>query len=117
MVGTAIRWLVGGVLAAAVGLTTTALPALTPDPASAGVVATVRAEPPDGGEVTFEVIPAQPSPEPTQPTPAPTQPAPTRTGGELPVTGSGSSTTGPLALLGLALLFVGWAMARRRRTA
>lgn len=129
MDGTAASRLVGGVLATAASLAVAVLPSSTVEagaaeaalvPASAataprGDLTAVRGEPGDGGNVTFEVVPAQPTPSPTQPAPAPTQPEPTRTGGELPVTGSGSSAVGPLALLGLALLVVGWALARRRR--
>ncbi|GGO12469.1 LPXTG cell wall anchor domain-containing protein [Micromonospora parathelypteridis] len=129
---TTANYLVGGALAAA-SLALAVPPVLAADPASARGFSTVRAAPSASGNVTFEILPASPTPTPTQPappTPTPTQPAPptpTPTqptpappqpspshGGELPVTGSGGSTL-VLAGLGVTLLVVGGIAARRRR--
>ncbi|GAB3951492.1 LPXTG cell wall anchor domain-containing protein [Micromonospora vulcania] len=136
---TAVGWLVGGALAATASLAVAVPTVLAPgDPVA---VAAVLAAPSGDTGVTFEVIPGTPTPtptgeptqpppsptgEPTQPPPSPTydptqpppsptydptQPPPT----ELPVTGSGSSTAGPVALLGMALILIGWMVVRRQR--
>lgn len=116
MARTAANYLVGGALAAAASLTLAASPVLAAaDPAPARGFGAVRAEPSAGG-VTFEILPATPTP--TQPPPtstptAPPQPTPSH-GGELPVTGSGGSAL-LLAMLGAALIVAGWFAVRRRR--
>ncbi|MEU8258775.1 LPXTG cell wall anchor domain-containing protein [Micromonospora inaquosa] len=117
MARTAANYLVGGALAATASLTLAVSPVLAADPASVRGFSAVRPEPSAGGGVTFEILPA--SPTPTQPPPtstptAPPQPTPSH-GGELPVTGSG----GPallLAVLGAALVVIGWFAVRRRRS-
>ncbi|MFG1916458.1 LPXTG cell wall anchor domain-containing protein [Micromonospora sp. NPDC048898] len=126
---TAANYLVGGALAAAASLALAVPPVLGADPASARGFAAVRAAPSAGTGVTFEILPASPTPTPTQPappTPTPTQPAPTPTQptpappqptpshGQLPVTGSGGSTL-LLVGLGVLLLIVGGLAARRWR--
>ncbi|RQX11110.1 hypothetical protein DLJ58_09445 [Micromonospora arida] len=89
-------------------------PVLAADPASARGFAVVRAEPSAGTGVTFEILPASPTPPPPTSTPtAPPQPTPSH-GGELPVTGSGGSAL-LLAMLGAALIVAGWFAARRSR--
>ncbi|MGC4811375.1 LPXTG cell wall anchor domain-containing protein [Micromonospora sp. DT228] len=123
---TAANYLVGGALAAAASLALAVPPVLDVDPASARGFTAARVAPSADTGVTFEILPASPTPTPTQPappTPTPTQPAPPTTappqptpshGGHLPVTGSGGST---LLLLGLGviLLIVGGLAARRWR--
>ncbi|MEH1165707.1 hypothetical protein V6V47_10010 [Micromonospora sp. CPCC 205539] len=129
---TAVNWLVGGAVAATAGLALAVPSVLTPAAGPASAVAGVRAAPSGDTGVTFEVLPGTPTPTPT-PTYDPTQPPPSPTGDptqppprptydptqppptELPVTGSGTSSTGPLALLGSALLLVGWMLVRRQR--
>ncbi|MET8039658.1 LPXTG cell wall anchor domain-containing protein [Micromonospora sp. NPDC005215] len=118
---TAANYLVGGALAAAASLALAVSPVLNADSASARGFGAVRAAP--SGNVTFEILPASPTPTPTQPppptptppqpTPAPPQPTPSH-GGRLPVTGSGGSTL-LLTGLGVTLLVVGGFAARRRR--
>ncbi|MGC5308608.1 LPXTG cell wall anchor domain-containing protein [Micromonospora zamorensis] len=113
---TAASYLVGGALAATASLVLAVPPVLSADPASARGNSAVRAEPSADSGVTFEILPATPTPTqpPPTPTPDPPQPSPSH-GGQLPVTGSGGST---LLLVGLggALLSVGWLAVRRRRT-
>ncbi|MFG1840926.1 LPXTG cell wall anchor domain-containing protein [Micromonospora sp. NPDC049175] len=122
---TAANYLVGGALAAAASLALAVPPVLDADPASARGFTAARVAPSADTGVTFEILPASPTPTPTQPappTPTPTQPAPPTTAppqptpshGQLPVTGSGGST---LLLLGLGviLLIVGGLAASRRR--
>lgn len=116
---TAANYLVGGVLAAAASLTLAMSPVLAADPASVPGFSPARAEPSAGTGVTFEILPASPTPPPTQPPPtssptAPPQPTPSH-GGELPVTGSGGFAL-LLATLGAALIVVGWFAARGRRS-
>ncbi|MET7864020.1 LPXTG cell wall anchor domain-containing protein [Micromonospora taraxaci] len=116
---TAASYLVGGALAATASLALAAPPVLTAEPASARLGSAVRPEPSADNGVTFEILPATPTPTPTwtPPTPTPTTPQPSPShGGHLPVTGSGGST---LLLVGLGgtLLVVGWLAARRRRSA
>ncbi|MEU8284474.1 LPXTG cell wall anchor domain-containing protein [Micromonospora sp. NPDC048905] len=127
---TAANYLVGGALAAAASLALAVPPVLDADPASARGFAAVRVAPSADTGVTFEILPASPTPTPTQPaspTPTPTQPAtptptqptpappqPTPSHGQLPVTGSGGSTL-LLVGLGVLLLIVGGLAARRWR--
>ncbi|MEU7754566.1 LPXTG cell wall anchor domain-containing protein [Micromonospora sp. NPDC049171] len=127
---TAANYLVGGALAAAASLALAVPPVLGADPASARGFAAVRAAPSADTGVTFEILPASPTPtQPTPPTPTPTQPAPptptptqptpappqpTPSHGQLPVTGSGGSTL-LLVGLGVLLLIVGGLAARRWR--
>ncbi|MEU1749503.1 hypothetical protein PSN13_01136 [Micromonospora saelicesensis] len=118
MARTAANYLVGGALAATASLALAVSPVLAADPASARGFGVVRAEPSAGTGVTFEILPASPTPPPTQPPPtstptAPPQPTPSH-GGELPVTGSGGSAL-LLAVLGAALIVAGWFAARRSR--
>ncbi|MEU7585980.1 LPXTG cell wall anchor domain-containing protein [Micromonospora sp. NPDC049230] len=116
---TSANYLVGGALAA-VSLALAVPPVLDADPASARGSVGVRAAPSADTGVTFEILPASPTPTqpapptptPTQPTPAPPQPTPSH--GELPVTGSGGSTL-LLIGLGVLLLIVGGLAARRWR--
>ncbi|MET8461528.1 LPXTG cell wall anchor domain-containing protein [Micromonospora zamorensis] len=116
---TAASYLVGGALAATASLVLAVPPVLSADPASARGISAVRAEPSADTGVTFEILPATPTPTPTPtqppptPTPDPPQPTPSH-GGQLPVTGPGGST---LLLVGLGggLLLVGWLAVRRRR--
>ncbi|WP_433127602.1 LPXTG cell wall anchor domain-containing protein [Micromonospora sp. CA-240977] len=120
---TAANYLVGGALAAAASLTLAVPPVLDAASASARGFGAVGAAPSADGGVTFEILPASPTPTPTQPppptptptqpTPAPPQPTPSH-GGRLPVTGSGGSTL-LLTGLGVTLLIVGGFAARRRR--
>ncbi|MGC4754778.1 LPXTG cell wall anchor domain-containing protein [Micromonospora trifolii] len=115
---TAANYLVGGVLAATASLALAVSPVLAADPASARGFGAVRAEPSADTGVTFEILPASPTPPPTQPPPtstptAPPQPTPSH-GGELPVTGAGGSAL-LLALLGATLIVAGWFAARRSR--
>lgn len=112
---TAASYLVGGALAATASLVLAVPPVLNADPASARGISAVRAEPSAGTGVTFEILPASPTPTQPPPTPTPDPPQPTPShGGQLPVTGPGGST---LSLVGLggALLLVGWLAVRRRR--
>ena len=119
---TTANYVAGGVLAAAASIALAIPPMLPADPASARGFSAARAEPSADTGVTFEILPATPTPTPTQPgppTPTPTQPTappqPTPShGGQLPVTGAGGSTL-LLAGLGVTLLIVGWLAARRRR--
>ncbi|MFD6567300.1 LPXTG cell wall anchor domain-containing protein [Micromonospora profundi] len=132
MSATATNWLVGGVLAASVGVALAAPPTFHATAtagsiatsgsilAAASAVAGVRAEPSAGDGVTFEIVPATPTPTPTPrpptptPTPTPDPPTPTRSPDPLPVTGSGGSV--PLLVgLGVTLLFLGVLAARRQR--
>ncbi|MET7819288.1 LPXTG cell wall anchor domain-containing protein [Micromonospora zamorensis] len=114
---TAASYLAGGALAATASLVLAVPPVLSADPASARGISAVRAEPSADTGVTFEILPATPTPTPTQPPPTPTpdppQPTPSH-GGQLPVTGPGGSA---LLLVGLGggLLLVGWLAVRRRR--
>ncbi|MEU8328317.1 LPXTG cell wall anchor domain-containing protein [Micromonospora sp. NPDC048839] len=120
---TAANYLVGGALAAAASLALALPPVLNADPASARGFGAARVAPSADTGVTFEILPASPTPTPTQPppptptptqpTPAPPQPTPSH-GGRLPVTGSGGSTL-LLTGLGVTLLIVGGFAARRRR--
>ncbi|MFJ2084205.1 LPXTG cell wall anchor domain-containing protein [Micromonospora chokoriensis] len=128
---TAANYVAGGALAAAASLALAVPPVLHADPASARGFGAARAAPSAGAGVTFEILPATPTPTPTQPgpptptptqpgpptptqpTPAPPQPTPSH-GGQLPVTGSGGSTL-LLTGLGATLLVVGWLAVRRRR--
>ncbi|MBG6069137.1 LPXTG cell wall anchor domain-containing protein [Micromonospora ureilytica] len=118
MARTAANYLVGGALAATASLALAVSPMLaTADPASARGFSAARPEPSAGGNVTFEILPASPTPPPTQPPPTSTPtapPQPTPSHGELPVTGSGGSAL-LLAVLGAALIVVGWIALRRRR--
>ncbi|MGC5289155.1 LPXTG cell wall anchor domain-containing protein [Micromonospora sp. DT231] len=132
---TAANYLVGGALAAAASLALAVPPVLDADPASARGFTAARVAPSADTGVTFEILPASPTPTPTQPapptptptqpappTPTPTQPAPPTTAppqptpshGQLPVTGSGGSTL-LLIGLGVILLIVGGLAASRRR--
>ncbi|MEV1153890.1 LPXTG cell wall anchor domain-containing protein [Micromonospora chokoriensis] len=118
MARTAANYLVGGALAATASLALAVSLMLAADPVSARAFGAAGAEPSAGTGVTFEILPATPTPPPTQPPPtspptAPPQPTPSH-GGELPVTGSGGSAL-PLAALGAVLIFIGWFAARRRR--
>ncbi|MFG1881240.1 LPXTG cell wall anchor domain-containing protein [Micromonospora sp. NPDC049102] len=117
------NYLVGGALVAAASLALAGPPALNADAAWARGFGGVRVAPSADTGVTFEILPASPTPMPTQPpppTPTPTQPTsappqPTPShGGRLPVTGSGGSTL-LLAGLGVTLLVVGGFAARRRK--
>lgn len=120
---TATSYVVSGALAATASLVLAVPPVLNAGPASARGISAVRAEPSADTGVTFEILPASPTPTPTQPgpptptptqpTPAPPQPTPSH-GGQLPVTGSGGSTL-LLTGLGVTLLIVGGLAARRRR--
>ncbi|MCX5120052.1 LPXTG cell wall anchor domain-containing protein [Micromonospora sp. NBC_00362] len=117
MARTAANYLVGGALAATASLALAVSPVLAADPASARGFGAVRAEPSADTGVTFEILPASPTPPPTQPPPTSTPtapPQPTPSHGELPVTGSGGSVL-LLAVLGAALLAAGWFAARRSR--
>jgi LPXTG-motif cell wall-anchored protein len=117
MARTAANCLVGGALAASASLALAVSPVLVADPASARAFGVVRAEPSADTGVTFEILPASPTPTPTQPPPTSTPtapPQPTPSHGELPVTGSGGSAL-LLAMLGAALIVAGWFAARRRR--
>ncbi|RLP85050.1 MULTISPECIES: LPXTG cell wall anchor domain-containing protein [unclassified Micromonospora] len=105
---TAAGWFAGGVLAFTAGLGLAMPPAPTTAPTIAS--AAVRAEPPGGTGVTFEVVPASPTTTPTPPTPTPSH------GGQLPVTGFNGSVP-LLAGLGATLLILGWLVVRRRRPA
>ncbi|MFG2048561.1 LPXTG cell wall anchor domain-containing protein [Micromonospora sp. NPDC048935] len=117
---TSANYLVGGALAAAASLALAVPPGLGADPASARAFAAVRAAPSADTGVTFEILPASPTPTPTQPAPpTPTRPTsappqPTPSHGQLPVTGSGGSTL-LLIGLGVLLLLVGGLAARRWR--
>ncbi|MGC4836439.1 LPXTG cell wall anchor domain-containing protein [Micromonospora vinacea] len=117
MARTAANYLAGGALAAIASLALAVSPMLAAaDPASARGFGAVRPEPSAGGGVTFEILPATPTP--TQPPPtstptAPPQPTPSH-GGELPVTGSGGSVL-LIAMMGAALIVAGWFAARRHR--
>ncbi|MFF0150860.1 LPXTG cell wall anchor domain-containing protein [Micromonospora sp. NPDC005203] len=119
---TAANYLVGGALAAAASLALAVPPVLDADPASARGFTAARVAPSADTGVTFEILPASPTPTPTQPappTPTPTQPTPappqpTPSHGQLPVTGSGGSTL-LLVGLGVLLLIVGGLAARRWR--
>ncbi|WP_433264881.1 LPXTG cell wall anchor domain-containing protein [Micromonospora vinacea] len=116
MARTAANYLAGGALAAA-SLALAVSPVLPADPAAARGFSVARAEPSADTGVTFEILPASPTPPPTQPPPTSTPtapPQPTPSHGELPVTGSGGSAL-LLAVLGAALIIVGWFAARRRR--
>jgi LPXTG-motif cell wall-anchored protein len=113
MTRTAANYLVGGVLAAAASLTLAMSPVLAADPASVRGFSAARAEPSADTGVTFEILPASPTPMPTAPTPTPPQPTPSH-GGELPVTGPGGSAL-LLAALGAALILIGWLAARRKQ--
>ncbi|MCG5437375.1 LPXTG cell wall anchor domain-containing protein [Micromonospora foliorum] len=119
MARTAANYLVGGALAATASLALAVSPVLAAaDPASARGISAARAESSADTGVTFEIVPASPTPPPTQPPPtstptAPPQPPPSH-GGELPVTGPGGSVL-LLAVLGAALIVVGWFAAPRRR--
>ncbi|MEO3772341.1 LPXTG cell wall anchor domain-containing protein [Micromonospora sp. B9E7] len=118
MARTAASYIVGGTLAAAASLTLAVPPVLAADPAPVRGISAARAEPSAGTGVTFEILPASPTPPPTRQPPtstptAPLQPTPSH-GGELPVTGSGGSAL-LLAALGAVLIFIGWFAARRRR--
>ncbi|MEU4551550.1 LPXTG cell wall anchor domain-containing protein [Micromonospora violae] len=118
MARTAASYLVGGALAATASLALAVPPMLGPASASARGFSVAPAEPSGRGGVTFEILPASPTPSPTQPPPTPTpttppQPTPSH-GGELPVTGPGGSAL-LLAALGVALMAVGWFAVRRRR--
>lgn len=114
MARTAANYLVGGALAATASLALAVSPMLAAaDPASARGFSAARPEPSAGGGVTFEILPASPTqPPPTSTPTAPPQPTPSH--GELPVTGSGGSAL-LLAVLGAALIVVGWFAARRHR--
>ncbi|MEW2141281.1 LPXTG cell wall anchor domain-containing protein [Micromonospora vinacea] len=117
MARTAANYLAGGALAAAAGLALAVTPMLAADSAAARGFSVARAEPSADTGVTFEILPASPTPPPTQPPPTSTPtapPQPTPSHGELPVTGSGGSAL-LLAVLGTALVVVGWFAARRRR--
>ncbi|MEU5906355.1 LPXTG cell wall anchor domain-containing protein [Micromonospora sp. NPDC047527] len=110
---TAANYLVGSALAATASLTLAVSPTLTADFASARGLSAAWAERSTDDGVTFEIVPASPTPTPPAPTPTPPTPTPSH-GGQLPVTGSGGSAL-LLAGLGGALLLVGWLAARRRR--
>ncbi|RAO10184.1 LPXTG cell wall anchor domain-containing protein [Micromonospora noduli] len=117
MARTAANYLAGGTLVATASLALAVSPVLAADPASARGFGVVWAEPSAGTGVTFEILPASPTPPPTQPPPTSTPtapPQPTPSHGELPVTGSGGSAL-LLAMVGAALIVVGWLAARRRR--
>ncbi len=120
MARTAANYLVGGALAATTAsLALAVAPVLAPAPASARGFSVAPAEPSARGGVTFEILPASPTPTPTPTQPPPTStptapPQPTPSHGELPVTGPGGSAL-LLAALGVALMVVGWFAARRRR--
>ncbi|MEU8211109.1 LPXTG cell wall anchor domain-containing protein [Micromonospora sp. NPDC049044] len=118
----AANYLVGGALAAAASLALAVPQVLNADPAAAHAFGAVRVAPSADTGVTFEILPASPTPTPTQPpptptptqpTPAPPQPTPSH-GGGLPVTGSGGSTL-LLIGLGVTLLIVGGFATRRSR--
>ncbi|MEU8011550.1 LPXTG cell wall anchor domain-containing protein [Micromonospora parva] len=114
MARTAANYLVGGALAAAASLTLAVPPVLAAEPASVSGFSAARPEPSGGSGVTFEILPASPTPQPP-PTSTPTAPPkPTPSHGELPVTGSDGSAL-LLAVLGAALIAIGWFAARRRR--
>ncbi|GLZ61985.1 LPXTG cell wall anchor domain-containing protein [Micromonospora parva] len=124
MARTAANYLVGGAIAAAASLTLAVSPVLAAEPASVPGFSAARPEPSASGGVTLEILPASPTPQPpptSTPTPQPpptstptAPPQPTPSHGELPVTGSGGSAL-LLAVLGAALIVVGWVAARRRR--
>ncbi|MFF5178786.1 LPXTG cell wall anchor domain-containing protein [Micromonospora sp. NPDC000316] len=113
---TAANYFVGSALAVTASLTLVASPVQTADSASARGLSAAGAERSTDDGVSFEIVPASPTPTPAPPTPTPTPPTPTPShGGQLPVTGSGGSAP-LLAGLGGALLLVGWLAARQRRS-
>ncbi|MEV4631392.1 hypothetical protein AB0J90_34495 [Micromonospora sp. NPDC049523] len=101
--GLFISILAGAALAAAL---TVDGPAAARQVVALSAVVPMVAPGPGGTDVTFEVLPPEPTVSPTTP-PTPPTPRPTHTGGHLPVTGDDPMPPGWLFAVGGVLLLLG----------